>query len=195
MYINRKELKAAAKAQIKGNVGTFFGLSIVLGLILSVSAITFVGPFVLLGPLALGLSMFAIEVVRTNKGNFGTGFNGFKQFGAAFVAALLMTLFTSLWALLFVFPAYIAIFRYSMTFFIIADEPELSGAAAIKKSKEMMKGHKWELFVLLFSFFWWYILGIITFGLAYIYIIPYIEATVVNFYEKIKIENVAAITE
>ena len=195
MYINRKELKAAAKAQIKGNVGTFFGLSIVLGLILSVSAITFVGPFVLLGPLALGLSMFAIEVVRTNKGNFGTGFNGFKQFGAAFVAALLMTLFTSLWALLFVFPAYIAIFRYSMTFFIIADEPELSGSAAIKKSKEMMKGHKWELFVLLFSFFWWYILGIITFGLAYIYIIPYIEATVVNFYKKIKTENVAAITE
>lgn len=195
MYINRRELKAAAKAQIKGNVGTFFGLSIVLGIILSVSAITFVGPFVLLGPLALGLSMFAIEVVRTNKGNFATGFNGFKQFGAAFVAALLMTLFTSLWALLFVFPAYIAIFRYSMTFFIIADEPELSGAAAIKKSKEMMKGHKWELFVLLFSFFWWYILGIITFGLAYIYIIPYIEATVVNFYEKIKTENVAAITE
>mgnify|MGYP003297101647 CR=1 FL=1 len=196
MYINRKELKAAAKAQIKGNVGTFFGLSIVLGLILSVSAITFVGPFVLLGPLALGLSMFAIEVVRTNKGNFGTGFNGFKQFGAAFVAALLMTLFTSLWALLFVFPAYIAIFRYSMTFFIIADEPELSGAAAIKKSKEMMKGHKWELFVLLFSFFWWYILGIITFGLAYIYIIPYIEATVVNFYEKIKDEkHLDSITE
>ena len=195
MYINRKELKAAARAQIKGNVGTFFGLSLVLGIILSVSAITFVGPFILLGPLYLGLSMFSIEVVRTNKGNFGTGFNGFKQFGAAFVAALLMTLFTSLWALLFVFPAYIAIFRYSMTFFIIADEPELSGAAAIKKSKEMMKGHKWELFVLLFSFFWWYILGIITFGLAYIYIIPYIEATVVNFYEKIKTENVAAITE
>lgn len=195
MYINRKELKAAARAQIKGNVGTFFGLSLVLGIILSVSAITFVGPFILLGPLYLGLSMFSIEVVRTSNGKFETGFKGFKQFGTAFIASLLMTLFTSLWALLFIFPAYIAIFRYSMTFYIIADEPELSGAAAIKKSKEMMKGHKWELFVLLFSFFWWYILGIITFGLAYIYIIPYIEATVVNFYEKIKTENVTAITE
>lgn len=195
MYINRKELKAAARAQIKGNVGTFFGLSLVLGIILSVSAITFVGPFILLGPLYLGLSMFSIEVVRTSNGKFETGFKGFKQFGTAFIAFLLMTLFTSLWALLFIFPAYIAIFRYSMTFFIIADEPELSGAAAIKKSKEMMKGHKWELFVLLFSFFWWYILGIITFGLAYIYIIPYIEATVVNFYEKIKTENPSSITE
>ena len=195
MYINRKELKAAARAQIKGNVGTFFGLSLVLGIILSVSAITFVGPFILLGPLYLGLSMFSIEVVRTSNGKFETGFKGFKQFGTAFIAFLLMTLFTSLWALLFIFPAYIAIFSYSMTFYIIADNPSISGSEAIKKSKEMMKGHKWELFVLLFSFFWWYILGIITFGLAYIYIIPYIEATVVNFYEKIKTENVTAITE
>ena len=195
MYINRKELKAAARAQIKGNVGTFFGLSLVLGIILSVSAITFVGPFILLGPLYLGLSMFSIEVVRTSNGKFETGFKGFKQFGTAFIAFLLMTLFTSLWALLFIFPAYIAIFSYSMTFYIIADNPSISGSEAIKKSKEMMKGHKWELFVLLFSFFWWYVLGVITFGLAYIYVTPYVEATVVNFYEKIKTENVTAITE
>lgn len=196
MYINRKELKAAARSQIKGNVGTFFGLSLILGIISSFSAITFVGPIILLGPLNLGLSMFIIEVVRTSKGNFETGFNGFKQFGTAFVATLLMTLFTSLWALLFIFPAYIAILRYSMTLYIIADTPSLSGYEAIKKSKEIMKGHKWELFVLLLSFFWWYILGIITFGLAYIYIIPYIEATVVNFYEKIKDEkHLDSITE
>ena len=168
MYINRKELKAAARSQIKGNVGTFFGLSLILGIISSFSAITFVGPIILLGPLNLGLSMFIIEVVRTSKGNFETGFNGFKQFGTAFVA-------TSL--------------------YIIADTPSLSGYEAIKKSKEIMKGHKWELFVLLLSFFWWYILGAITFGLAYIYIIPYIEATVVNFYEKIKTGNQSAITE
>ena len=195
MYINRKELKTAARAQIKGNVGTFFGLSLVLGIILSVSAITFVGPFILLGPLYLGLSMISIEVVRTSNGKFETGFKGFKQFGTSFIASLLMTLFTSLWALIFIFPAFIAIFRYSMTFYIIADNPSISGSEAIKKSKEMMKGHKWELFVLLFSFFWWYVLGVITFGLAYIYVIPYVEATVVNFYEKIKPENPSSITE
>ena len=82
-----------------------------------------------------------------------------------------------------------------MTFYIIADNPSISGSEAIKKSKEMMKGHKWELFVLLFSFFWWYVLGVITFGLAYIYVIPYAEATVINFYEKIKPVNPSSITE
>ena len=83
----------------------------------------------------------------------------------------------------------IACFRYSLTYYILADNPEMSGSAAIKKSKEMMIGHKWELFVLLFSFFWWYLLCFITFGIAVIYVNPYINATMVNFYEKLKLEN------
>ena len=75
-----------------------------------------------------------------------------------------------------------------MTFYILADNPGMSGSEAIKKSKQMMKGHKWELFVLILSFFWWYVLCTITFGIAYIYVAPYINVTMTNFYEKIKLE-------
>ena len=189
MSINRSELKTLAKEQIKGNVWTFFGLSLILGIILSVSSITFVGPLILEGPLQLGLTLFMIEVVRTKKGQFNTGFKGFNQFGTSFVATLLMAIFICLWSLLFVLPGIIACFRYALTYYIIADNPEMSGSEAIKKSKEMMKGHKWELFVLLFSFFWWYLLCGITFGLAAIYVLPYINATMVNYYEKLKEEN------
>ena len=189
MVIDRKELKAAAKEQINGNIATYFGLNIVLGLILSISSVSFVGPLVLAGPLQLGLVLFMMEVVRKGKGEFGTGFKGFNNFGASFIAGLLMTVFICLWTLLLYIPGIIAAFRYSMTFYILADNPELSGYDAIKKSKEMMVGHKWELFVLLLSFFWWYILGIITFGLAYIYVQPYIDATMVNYYEKLKAEQ------
>ena len=189
MVIDRKELKAAAKEQIKGNIATYFGLNIVLGLILSISSVSFVGPLVLAGPLQLGLVLFMMEVVRKGKGEFGTGFKVFNNFGASFIAGLLMTVFICLWTLLLYIPGIIAAFRYSMTFYILADNPELSGYDAIKKSKEMMVGHKWELFVLLLSFFWWYILGIITFGLAYIYVQPYIDATMVNYYEKLKAEQ------
>ena len=49
-----------------------------------------------------------------------------------------------------------------------------------------MDGHKFDLFVLQLSFFWWYILGSITFGIAYVYVIPYINATTANFYNSIK---------
>ena len=191
MVIDRKELKTAARLQIKGNVGTFFGLSIVFLIISGLSLpITVVGPLILQGPLELGLALFMIEVVRTQRGKFNTGFKGFKQFGSAFIALLLMKIFVFLWSLLFYIPGIIARLRYSMTYYIIADNPDISGGEAIGKSKEMMKGHKWELFVLLLSFFWWYVLCIITFGLASIYVSPYINAALVNYYERLKSESI-----
>ena len=189
MAINRAELKSLAKEQIKGNVWTFFGLSFVLEIILSASSFVVIGSLLLAVSLELGLTLFMIEVVRTKKGNFNTGFAGIKQFGSSFAATLLMSIFICLWSCLFVIPGIIACFRYSLTYYILADNPEMSGSAAIKKSKEMMIGHKWELFVLLFSFFWWYLLCFITFGIAVIYVNPYINATMVNFYEKLKLEN------
>lgn len=189
MTISRSELKLAAKKQIKGNVAVYFGLSLLWGLIISVSSLTFVGPLILMGPATLGLTLFILEVVRSGSGKLETGFSSFKQFGVSFLAGLLITLFTLLWSLLFIIPGVIASFRYSMAYYIIADNPEMSAMQAISKSKEMMKGHKWELFVLLFSFFWWYLLIVVTFGFAAIYVTPYIEATVTGFYEKLKAEN------
>lgn len=194
MSIDRKEIKAAAKQQIKGNIATFFGLSIVISLILSVSSFTFVGPLILTGPLTLGIVLFMFEVTRKGKGQFNTGFKGFNQFGSSFIATLLMVIFICLWSILLVIPGIIAVYRYAMTYYILADNPGMSGSDAIKKSKEMMKGHKWELFVLLLSFFWWYVLCIITFGLAGIYVGPYINATIVNYYEKLKANSTSVKT-
>ena len=191
MAINRKELKASARQQIKGNIATFFGLWVIFAIINMVSGILVVGPLVLMGPLALGFAMFILEVVRTRDGKFETGFKGFKHFGSAFVASLLMGIFILLWSLLLIVPGIIADLRYSMTYFIIADNPGISGMAAIKKSKEMMRGHKWELFVLGLSFFWWILLIVITFGLAAIYVVPYMHATTANYYEKLKSECAA----
>ena len=73
-----------------------------------------------------------------------------------------------------------------MSFYILADNPELTAREALSKSKEMMNGHKWDLFVLQLSFFWWYLLVGITFGIAAIYVTPYISATTANFYNSIK---------
>ena len=53
-----------------------------------------------------------------------------------------------------------------------------------------MDGHKMELFVLDLSFIGWYLLCVITFGIAFIWVAPYIQATKTNFYNKIKNETV-----
>ena len=73
-----------------------------------------------------------------------------------------------------------------MAFFILADNPELSAREALKKSEEMMKGHKMDLFVLDLSFIGWLFLVAITFGVASIYIAPYYGATQANFYKNLK---------
>ena len=77
-------------------------------------------------------------------------------------------------------------YAYSMSFYILADNPELTANEALTKSKEMMVGHKMDLFVLHLSFIGWYLLSGITFGIASIYVIPYVSTTVANFYNSIK---------
>ena len=62
---------------------------------------------------------------------------------------------------------------------------DLGYKAVLDKSAEMMNGHKMELFVLQLSFIGWMLLGCITFGLAFIYVSPYMQATYVNFYHKV----------
>lgn len=48
-----------------------------------------------------------------------------------------------------------------------------------------MRGHKWELFCLRFSFLGWYFLSLATFGLALFYVLPYMNAAEAAFYNEI----------
>lgn len=56
---------------------------------------------------------------------------------------------------------------------------------AITKSRELMDGHKTDLFVLDLSFLGWAILGIVTAGIGFIWITPYYRQTKANFYRKL----------
>ncbi len=83
-----------------------------------------------------------------------------------------------------------------MSMFIVAENPGISSREAIRRSKEMMHGHKMEYFVLGLSFIGWALLCGITFGIAAIWVIPYMQATLVNFYNNIKpVEAEATVEE
>ncbi|MGO5472267.1 DUF975 family protein [Streptococcus hyointestinalis] len=83
-------------------------------------------------------------------------------------------------------------FAYRMTAYIAFDrinrDPDNypGTLAIIKDSIALMKGHKWRLFLLDVSFILWYLLILMTFGLAYIYVLPYTNASEVVFYEQLK---------
>lgn len=191
MY-NRVQVKMQAKESLKGNWGIAIGVIMVAGILLSVASYVPFGSLVLTGVFAAGLAIVMLEIVRNWEVKFTDMFKGFNNFGTNCIAGILVSIFTILWSLLFVIPGIIKAYSYAMTFYILADHPEMSAKDAIKTSQVMMDGHKMDLFVLELSFIGWYLLCIITFGIAALYVGPYVTASYAAFYEAIKDEKVAA---
>lgn len=188
MY-NRTQVKLEAKQSLNMHFGLALGTIIVGGLILAVSGYVPIATLILTGVINVGLATVMLAIVRGAPVQFNDLFKGFSNFGTNCLAGILVGVFTFLWSLLFVIPGIIKGYSYSMTFYILADHPEMSPKDAIAASCELMDGHKFDLFVLQLSFFWWHLLGSVTFGLAYIYVGPYISAATAKFYEAIKTEK------
>ena len=98
----------------------------------------------------------------------------------------MVQLFTALWSLLFVIPGIIASYRYRMAVYLYLDDPDKGILDCIRESKEMMIGHKFELFVLDLSFILWFLLCAVTCGLAALYVTPYVTLTNSVYYDNLK---------
>ena len=66
------------------------------------------------------------------------------------------------------------------------EHPEISGWDASTRSREMMKGHKFDLFYLYLSFIGWFLLSFLTLGIGFIWLIPYMNTAQAAFYEDVK---------
>lgn len=98
----------------------------------------------------------------------------------------MMFLKVFLWTLLFIIPGIIMSFAYAMTPYILEDHPEIGIWEASTRSREMMKGHKFDLFYLDLSFIGWFLLGILTFGIGLLWLSPYIQGATSAFYNDLK---------
>lgn len=193
--MDRATLKSMAKEQIKGNIGILFVISLVLYLVsFAMSLIPLVGSIaaLLITP-ALTLGMIGIYLNLTNgvKPEVAGLFSYVKNFWPAFKTYILMVVYIFLWTLLLYIPGIIKGFAYSQTMYIMAENPDMGANEAITRSREMMDGHKMEYFLLVLSFLGWIILGLFTFGLLYIWLMPYMQATMTNYYKYLKGEIIA----
>ncbi|MBO7575052.1 MAG: DUF975 family protein [Bacteroidales bacterium] len=101
----------------------------------------------------------------------------------------LMELKVFLWSLLFLIPGIIMSFSYAMTPYILEEHPEIGAWDASTRSKEIMTGHRFDLFWLYLSFIGWAVLCILTFGIGLFWLIPYMSASEIGFYEDLKAEQ------
>ena len=136
--------------------------------------------------MTVGGVRFTLAISRKKRPEVGQLFSGFDRFGTHLVAYLLQTIFVALWTLLLIIPGIIAALSYSMTYFIIAEDSSISASEAIAKSKKMMKGNKWKLVCLGFRFIGWFLLVMLTFGIAFLWVGPYSYVSYAQFYDDLK---------
>lgn len=139
-------------------------------------------------PVEYGLLVYIVKFIRKEPYELKELFAHFSKFWPIFALNFLIGLFVTLWSLLFIIPGIIAAISYSMAMLIMVDGEE-DAMECIRKSKTMMKGYKWDYVVFQLSFILWHLLGMITFGLAYIYVGPYLTVAEVLYYEELKKVN------
>ena len=170
-------------------IGTFVVYMLIIGAIQTTTEFfPLVGLLLLAisGPMALGIAIFSINISRNQDARLEQIFQGFNNFSTSLGAYLLMLLFIFLWTLLLIIPGIIAVLSYSMTFYILADDNSIGAMEAIDKSKKMMDGYKWKYFCLGLRFIGWSLLCILTLGIGFLWLLPYMQVSMVKFYDDIK---------
>ena len=219
MLLN-SELRAQAREQLDGKWGTFVLMTFLMYVISailqipgsigdllkvlspenmlaseSMSSISVVLSLLAL-PLSWGLTVSLLRNHREESVDIENLFDGFRggRYVRVFCALFLVNLFTFLWALLLIIPGIMKAFSYALTPYIIMDEPELTARQAITRSCEIMEGRRWKLFCLYLSFIGWGILSLLTFGIGFLWLAPYMNASIAAFYEDARAEYEASKT-
>ena len=140
-------------------------------------------------PMAYALNIAFLRLYRKDPQELGYLFQEFNS--RVYLTSLLTTAYTLLWFMLLIIPGIIKSYSYSMTYYVLEDNPDLSGDKAIEESMRLMDGHKWELFRLHLSFIGWALLCIILpLGIGFLWLIPYMNTAQAAFYENLKAEEV-----
>ena len=183
-------LMAKARDSLKGKWGIAIGTYVVFMLIsIAVQLIPVAGGLIsilITGAMSIGMVSFALSLSRKQEAKLSQIFDGFQKFGVGLGAYILQMIFVILWSILLIIPGFIALFSYSKTFFLIAENESIGPLEAIKKSKEMMRGNKWKYFCLWFRFFGWGLLCILTLGIGFLWLAPYIIVSSAQFYDDLK---------
>ncbi len=151
---------------VAGSIGT------VLGLV----------QFIVGGTVQLGYCKYLLKLHDGEEGELKDLFSEFDRFGDGFILSLLTSIYIFLWTLLFIIPGIIAALKYAMAPFIMAENPGMKPSEAITASKEMMDGHKADLFTLDLSFIGWAILSALTLGIGSLWLNPYMNMSYAVFY-------------
>ena len=159
------------------NIGSFFPLDL----------LKFVLTYFVSGVLLMALTyLFVVYSHTREKQPFSVFLKGFTFYLDGFLGLLWHDLWTFLWGLLFIIPGIVKSYSYSMMFYILAEHPGIGVTKAMRMSKVMTRGSKGDLFIMDLSFIPWFILGLLSCGIAFLWIKPYYRMAKTNAYHALK---------
>ncbi len=161
---DNKSLMRMARESLKGKWGLAIGglvvYCLVVGIVEAVPKVGGLASIFIAGPMMGGLAVFSLAISRNQEVKIEQLFQGFNRFGTYLGAYWLMILFIVLWS--------------------------LGISEALKKSKEIMSGHKWKYFCLAWRFFGWFLLCLLSLGIGFFWLFPYMQISFAKFYEDLK---------
>jgi len=207
--MNRIEIKQEAREKIKGNIWNIIWPMIIIGALTSVIGSLFGGTVninvvngtsnistksaigsglsaIISGFLTAGYIKYLLTFVRTGKFNRNEIIDTIKEkWVNILIAELLAGIIVGVGFMLLVVPGIIIGLAFTFVIYLVVDT-NIAGNDALGESYKMMKGYKWDYFVFELSFIGWFILGLFTCGILYIWLIPYMMVTVTLTYESLK---------
>ncbi|MBQ9909640.1 MAG: DUF975 family protein [Treponema sp.] len=183
---NRVQYKKDALATLKDNWNIPCLLAIVY---LILTALSTTGTSILCacvsGIICVGMTFTFMKMIvvshalagteeAAEKISFSTFLEGIEsRWLTALLGSLWNLLWVSLWSLLFVIPGIVKAYSYSMMFYVIAENPKIGAMKAMDISKVLTQGHKANLFMMDLSFLGWAFLSMLSCGIGFIWLLPY----------------------
>ena len=196
----RAEVKAWAKKFKDGNKWNVWQgvlvVSVISGIVSGVIGAVFPGPTpeepsttaatlesiagIAMLPMTIGLIVYMVNLIRGKKFDINQIFSKYGEFVRIFLVSLLEGIIVTLFTFLLIIPGIIRALAYTLVQYILADDDfkDLGTKEVLDLSKEIMDGHKMDLFLMNLGYFLMLILGCFTLGILWIWTIP--EMTLAN---------------
>ena len=168
-------------------------MAIVAGIAAVIGVVSLLYTFLFGNVIKVGLSGIRLKAYRRERFTIAGLFSGLKAYKKNVGTMALCTLFITLGFLCFIVPGIIVSLGLFEVPYMLAEDPDVSGMEAVRRSWENMRGYKGELFVLKLSFIGWLLLTVLTFGvLAIFWTGPYMALAEAGFYREMHPETAAA---
>lgn len=142
--------------------------------------------------LPIGFSACFLDLARKGKvdtARLFAGYAGLVPLAKTIWLVIAQSVLLWLWLFVLVVPSFIKLYSYSMSFFVLLDNPKLGAFAAIDESRRLMHGNKLRLLKLQCRFLGWFLLALLTCGLAALWVAPYYYTAKAGLYLKLKAEK------